>query len=74
MFTGLINKSGLFDTSPLFDFISSFLNKKGGIWRRRFVVSTVDVNTGSYITLNETTTEAVKAIVSSASIPFIFPN
>lgn len=37
-------------------------------------VSCVDVVTGTYTTFNETTTDIVKAIVSSASIPFVFPH
>ena len=37
-------------------------------------MSAVDVNTGSYLLFDETTDDPVKAVLSSASIPFVFPN
>jgi len=33
----------------------------------------VDANTGNYVVFNQTTTDPIKAIVSSSSIPFVFP-
>lgn len=35
--------------------------------------SCVDVNTGNYHLMNETSDNIVKVVVSSASIPFAFP-
>ena len=37
-------------------------------------VSCVDVNTGNYHLMDETVDDIVKAVISSASIPFAFPN
>ena len=34
----------------------------------------VDANTGAYVTFNETTKDLSKAILSSSSIPFVFPS
>lgn len=38
------------------------------------MVSCVDIIQGNYITFNETVIDPVKAITSSASIPFVFPH
>ena len=37
-------------------------------------MSCVDASTGNYITFNETQQDLVKAVVSSASIAFVFPD
>jgi predicted acylesterase/phospholipase RssA len=43
--------------------------------QRKMEVSCVDSNTGNYVTFNENTfSDVIKAVVSSASIPFIFPH
>lgn len=71
--TGLISESGIFDDSPLSKFISSVFSQFGYEMQRKIVVSCVDAVNGDYIIFNETTKDIVKSIVSSASIPFIFP-
>lgn len=37
-------------------------------------VSCVDVENGNYVVFNETVSNPTKAVVSSASIPFVFPH
>ena len=41
--------------------------------RRRVVVNSVDANTGAFVTMDETWPDLPRAIVSSSSIPVIFP-
>lgn len=41
---------------------------------RKINVSSADVNSGAYILWDENASDVPKAVVSSASIPFIFPN
>jgi len=42
--------------------------------RRPLTVSCVDVDTGSYVLFDETSPEIIKAVLSSASIPAVFPH
>lgn len=58
------------------DFVTNILKAAGKI-QRRVVVSTVDSNTGKYFAFTETNTafeDLPLRVVSSASIPFIFPH
>jgi predicted patatin/cPLA2 family phospholipase len=73
MLTGINRKSGLFNTKPFYEYLSQFMNDHGNKFFRKFVLSAVDVNTGSYVKYDETTPDPAKAAVSSSSIPFIFP-
>mmetsp|Transcript_1538 Transcript_1538/g.2713 ORF Transcript_1538/g.2713 Transcript_1538/m.2713 type:complete len:338 (-) Transcript_1538:193-1206(-) len=72
--TGLNKHSGIFDSQPLSDFLTKIFEEFEWKIKRKIVVSCVDVNSGSYVVFNEKTTDIVNAVVSSASIPFIFPN
>lgn len=72
--SGITSHSGVLDDSALSGFIESVLIELGGEIKRKIVVSCVDVNTGVYHTFNETVKDPVKAVVSSASIPFVFPH
>ena len=72
--SGVTHKSGLVNTQPLTDYLDNFFNEHGRSFKRQFVVSSVDVNTGNYMTYDNSEKEVSKAITSSASIPFIFPN
>lgn len=72
--TGLGFESGVLDTSPLTNFVHEFLSGYDFTFKRRFSMSTVDANTGTYIINNETCSDPVKAVMSSASIPFVFPS
>lgn len=64
----------MFDDGPLMKFLASVFNEFSYQIQRRIVVSCVDVVSGSYVTFNESTSDPVKAITSSASIPFVFPH
>lgn len=72
--TGLLKESGVFDTTPLHNYLQSVFDAFGNIIRRKFVVSCADVNTGNYITFNETVSDPAKSVLSSSSIPFVFPH
>jgi len=48
--------------------------KHGGKYHRKLEVASVDANSGSYVTWNETSYDLAKAVVSSAAIPFVFPH
>ena len=54
--------------------MTNFYNEFGGYWHRKIAVSAVDIESGNYVVYNETNPEPIKAIISSASIPFVFPN
>jgi len=71
---GLVSHSGIYNTEPLYNFIKKFIADHGGKIHRKIAVSGVDVNTGNYHVWDETEADISKAIVSSASIPFIFPS
>mmetsp|Transcript_17322 Transcript_17322/g.29135 ORF Transcript_17322/g.29135 Transcript_17322/m.29135 type:complete len:306 (-) Transcript_17322:238-1155(-) len=71
---GVIDESGIFNDQPLTEFLDGVYKAHDYKLQRKVEVSCVDVNSGSYITFNETATDIVKSVVSSASIPFIFPH
>jgi hypothetical protein len=54
--------------------LNDFYAEYNNTLKRKMVVASVDANTGSYHTFNETIDDPMKAILSSASIPFVFPN
>jgi len=72
--TGLFSKSGIFDTRPLETFLDNFFEELGGVIKRKIGLGTVDTNSGNYIVYNETDSQAIKGIMSSAAIPGVFPN
>jgi len=72
--SGIVNHSGIYNTEPLYEFITKFFADHGNKIHRKVSVAGVDVNTGAYHIWDETTEDLPKAVVSSASIPFIFPN
>lgn len=43
-------------------------------FKKKLGVSCVDAVGGSYVMFNETSKDVVKAVVSSSSIPFVFPD
>jgi len=75
MVTGVTEKSGVLDDSPLTQFLTDVFEDYNWEVKRKIVVSCVDVNSGDYHLFNETIGhDIVKGIVSSASIPFAFPH
>jgi len=69
-----LKKSGALDTSSLFTYLNGIWDDFGGVIKRKFVVSCVDASSGAYHIFNETSAEPIKSVVSSASIPFVFPH
>lgn len=72
--TGLVEESGVFDDNPAMDFLKSIFEQFSYKIERKVALSCVDVVTGAYHVFNETTSDPPKAVLSSASIPFIFPH
>ena len=73
---GVFNESGVFDTTPLVNLITKVLHDAGKIYKK-VTISSVDTNTGEYITSDEVTVpfeELPERVVASASIPFVFPH
>jgi len=54
--------------------LTRLLKEAGGVFHRKLTVASANVNTGAYTLFDEKDPEIVKAILSSASIPFIFPH
>ena len=71
--TGLFSESGIFDDSPATAFLKSVFEQFGYEIHRRVAISCVDVVSGAYTVFNETVSDPVKAIVSSSSLPALFP-
>jgi predicted acylesterase/phospholipase RssA len=72
--TGLLDYSGVFDTSPLMNLMDTIFKSFNYELKRKITVSCADVNTGNYVTFDETHPDYAKMIVSTASIPFAFPH
>jgi predicted acylesterase/phospholipase RssA len=67
-------KSGVYNDQPLLDTLARFYKENGNKIHRKMTVGTVDFNSGTYQTFNETIDNPVKAVVSSGSIPLVFPH
>lgn len=76
--TGVLAKSGVYNDAPLTSFLTRIFAQFGNEIRRKMVVSCVNVLDGAYHTFTEKTlgspADIVKAVVSSASIPGVFPH
>ena len=72
MVSGITSHTGIFDTYPFGQTLYKFFGEYGPV-KRKYVVSATDVATGAYIQYNETSADPVQDIISSASIPFVFP-
>ena len=73
----LFEQSGFFNNTPLANLIEKIMVQdfpKGP--QRKIVVGAVDINSGSFVTFTEKDypDKLVQGVVSSASIPFIFPH
>lgn len=58
----------------MYNFLNTLFKKFNNEIKRKITVSCADVNTGNYVTFDETHADPAKMIVSSASIPFAFPH
>ena len=74
MIKGVLEETGVFNTAPLAKFLEDFFEERNKTIYRKFIVSSVDANSGAYHLFNETTEDPMKGILSSASIPFVFPD
>ena len=71
---GVMFHSGIFNNQPLTDYLTELMLPKLP-FKRKYMISAVDINTGSYHVFNESSnTDYVKQVISSASIPFVFPH
>jgi len=52
---GIISHSGVYNTQPLDDYITDFMNKHGSQFKRKINVLAVDANSGSAIAYDENT-------------------
>lgn len=73
MVEGVLKESGVYNDTPLLEYLTGVINSYGGL-KRKTVVTAVDVNTGAYHIFNETNPNPGKMAVSSSSIPFVFPD
>jgi predicted acylesterase/phospholipase RssA len=73
---GMFNESGIFDDTPLLNLLTSIISESPAGIQRKMIVSTVDTLSGAYLQFDETTpiAELPQAIISSASIPAVFPD
>ena len=70
---GITHESGIFNSTPAINFFNENIKERGGKIQRKIGMSCVDAVSGSYVTFDETTDDLAKAMMSTASIPFIFP-
>ena len=73
---GLFFQSGIYNDQPVLDLVTQVLLKAGRI-ARKTIVGAVDASTGNFVTFtdeNSNLDELPERVVSSASIPFIFPH
>ena len=70
---GLTDKGGLLDNSPAYDLVNRVVNELGDN-KRKFTVSSVDVNSGAYYLMNDTLPrqDHARAFVASTLIPGVF--
>jgi len=74
---GLLDESGIVDSTPLLNMLTETMGILGGIVQRKIVVAAVDVETGEYVTFteqNSSPSELPQRCVASSSIPFAFPH
>lgn len=71
---GLLTKTGIYNDHPLYKMMSSYFKERGQKLRRKIVVSAVDANTGTFVNMDETWPDLPREIVSSSSIPVLFPD
>jgi len=62
LLTGLSSKSGILDSTPLYNFLGDFIKKYGSVLKRKIVVSMVDANSGTYVTFDESVSDPAKAV------------
>jgi len=73
---GLLIKSGIYDTSPLRDYLTKIIGTN--LARDRpVIIGTTDANSGTNVFINLTTLndqDAIQAVMCSSAIPTLFPH
>ena len=75
-YQAIVNKSSLYDTSPLHNYLQTKLDEHNGTLNRKMMTAAVDVETGQFVVTDFDDLkpdEFVDGIVTSASVPFVFP-
>jgi len=73
---GLLHESGLFDDTPLLNLLTEICTKAGSV-KKHLIVSADDSETGDYVPFDSddfTIDEIPLRVISSASIPLVFPH
>jgi len=70
---GLLTHSGVYNDTPLLNYLDDLFAGYGGKARRKVGFSCANAVNGGYHVFDETSPNLTRAIVSSASIPFVFP-
>jgi len=73
---GLLFKTGLYDTSPLYDFLESLISYQEV--KRKIVVGSTNIENGTYHTWDEENFKGnfesfIEAVMASSAFPVIFP-
>ena len=75
-YEAIYNRTGLFDSSPLYDTLEGFLDAYNYTIHRNVMTGAVDVETGEFAVYDFDDLEPSEystGVVLSASVPFVFP-
>jgi len=75
-YQAIANKSSLYDSSPLHNYLQGILDKHNKTLHRKMMTAAVDLETGQFVVTDFDqlkSDEFVDGIVTSASVPFVFP-
>jgi predicted acylesterase/phospholipase RssA len=70
---GFLFKQGLYDTSPLHEFIKAYFESR--TIHRPLHINSVDAQTGDIVGFDETNTisDLITGLCASTAVPFVFP-
>eukprot|EP01132_Coremiostelium_polycephalum_P001127 gene1127-1432_t len=72
---GLLLKNGIFDTSPLRNYLNTNLNVEQLINSNRVLnIGSTCISTGDFQIFNKTTPDIITAVMASSAIPGLFPS
>jgi len=75
-YEAIFNKSSMYDSSPLSNYLQGILDENNNTLSRKMMTAAVDVETGQFVVTDFDDlkpSEYVNGIVTSASVPFVFP-
>ncbi|EAL63428.1 patatin family protein [Dictyostelium discoideum AX4] len=71
---GLLFKSGLFDTTPLLNLMTTLVNVTSLLQSDRgFLIGATNIDTGDFNRFNKTDPDICLGVVASSSVPAVFP-